>query len=396
MLKFLFYFCVFTLSMGQFSSISKNAGLNIYLYDIAVALFSIAGGFHFLIVRKKLHLPKVFIPFCCFASIAILSLALVAHSHPPLQLLTAAFYLVRWSSYLASGVVINNMLSQGMLSRNQVLQAFIRSALFISLAGFVQLILLPDFEVLDPSLGWDPHKNRLGSTFFDPNFVGAYLVLCITLVLHRILIKKDLRAKTLFFLGIFFVALILTFSRSAWLMFGVVVLVYGVLKAHFLVLLSFLLFFSAYYAVPRIQTRLSGIADPADSAHFRLISWGNTLEIIKDNPVFGVGFNAYRYAQKEYGFLDQDTVHDHAGAGSDSSLLFVVATTGIVGLISYLWGFGGSVLLAFKQSKSTAILLLALTFSLLGNSQFINSLFYPQIMFLVFSLYGVLLVDWSS
>jgi len=63
------------------------------------------------------------------------------------------------------------------------------------------------------------------------------------------------------------------------------------------------------------------------------------LRIIKDNPLFGVGFNSLRFMKRDYGFLNQDWQESHSGAGVDSSVLFVWATTGVFGLGIYLWLF---------------------------------------------------------
>jgi O-antigen ligase len=222
---------------------------------------------------------------------------------------------------------------------------------------------------------WDPHKNRLASTFFDPNFTGAYLVICATL-LFKYLHKK--RRLALLSLLILILGIFLTFSRSSWAMFAFVILVYGLFRYRWLLLASLLLGFSAYFFVPRVQTRLSGATDPADSAHFRIISWNNTWTIAKDNLLTGVGFNAFRYSQRDYGFLDVDNFNKHSGAGSDSSLLFVLVTTGVFGLVVFLCGFTE----IFKTSGDNRLLLLAVVGGLFLHSLFVNSLFFPQIMFL--------------
>ena len=84
-----------------------------------------------------------------------------------------------------------------------------------------------------------------------------------------------------------------------------------------------------------------------------------------------------------------DSEDIHSGAGSDSSLLFVFATTGIFGFLVYLLGvlfvsFGD-----FAQKNKNWLLSLALVMGFILESQFINSLFYPQIMFLMFSIFFI-------
>ena len=108
-----------------------------------------------------------------------------------------------------------------------------------------------------------------------------------------------------------------------------------------------------------------------------LISWKNSIQIFKENPFLGIGFNLYRYKQLDYGFITYDELYSHSSAGADSSLLFVLATTGIVGVLVYIVSF----IISFFHGDTVAKAVLP---SLFVESFFINSLFYPQIMFLMF------------
>lgn len=378
MLKGLFYITLSVLSLGQFTAIGKTGESNFYIFDILVLLFAVYGLVYFLLVKKSFNLPRSSYLFLFFTLSALVSLVLALPNFESSQIVIATLYFVRWVAYLLSSLVVFNMVGKKILTLETLENAVIYSGLFLAVAGFIQIIILPDFTTLDPSLGWDPHKNRLASTFFDPNFVGAYFVICLTILLDRLVSKKDF--KPISFLTIL-IALFLTFSRSAWGMFGLVILVYGVFKSRLLLLVSLFIAFLAYFAVPRIQTRISGITDPSDSAAYRLISWNNTWKIVQDNPTFGVGFNTFRYVQKDYGFLDVDTFLTHSGAGSDSSILFVLATTGIFGLVFYLLGLIYPVIEAFVKKSGWWLVVASLVLGFLLESQFINALFYPQIMF---------------
>jgi O-antigen ligase len=388
-----FYITLLLVILNQLTSVFKNFGLSIYLFDIAVLVFTIFWLVYFLLVKKSFKLPKKSYLFIIFSLIAGTSLLIVSPNFKPDELLISGFYLFRFIIYLFSGIVVFNIIENKMMSKEKVFQAFVVSGVLLAFLGFIQLLILPDFTVLDPDLGWDPHKNRLASTFFDPNFVGAYFVLCLTLLFDKFysVNKKNSKLETkdaVFFL-VLLIALVLTFSRSAWGMFGVVVLVYGLFKSRILLISAFFVAFLAYFAIPRVQTRLSGVTDPADSASLRLDSWRNTVKIIKDNFWVGTGFNTYRYVQRDYGFLTPDSEDIHSGAGSDSSLLFVFATTGIFGFLVYLLGvlfvsFGD-----FAQKNKNWLLSLALVMGFILESQFINSLFYPQIMFLMFSIFFI-------
>ncbi|MFC1755942.1 O-antigen ligase family protein [Patescibacteria group bacterium] len=380
MLKWFLYICIATLSLGQFAKFGMVGDSKLYLFDILIILFGLLGTFFFLI-RKEFKISKYLILFFVFCFIASLSLIYNFHTLTKEEFIVAFSYLGRLFSYILSANVVYNLIDKGKLTVRELVRAFMYSGVFISIVGFIQYVVLPDFTILDPSLGWDPHKNRLASTFFDPNYTGVYLTLVFTLFLFKDLFftKKELEEKKkVFIAGLIIVlsAIFLTYSRSTWGMLGVLILIYGWFKSKKLVFLALLIAFSAYFAVPRIQTRLAGITDPADSAHFRLISWKNTMEISKDNLFLGVGYNAFKKAQVDYGFLTPDSIKEHSSTGSDSSLLLVLATTGVLGLFIFLIALGYP--LVSSRSLFGAIIIVPLVL----QSSFTNSLFFPQILML--------------
>lgn len=378
-LKNLLIICFFTLSLGQFSAISRGEAGGIYIFDIFVAVFAVVGSIYFLHI-KKLKITITHFLLFSFVGIAAISLFKEITTLGVQELLYSGFYLFRVFFYALASVVVFNMIKNGLITQKQFLTVIFISASFISIAGFIQLALFPDFSTLDTALGWDPHKNRLVSTFFDPNFVGGYLSVCLGIAIGSLLYKKYAfdSIKSVFFILIPLLALFLTFSRSSWGMFAVIILVLGVFKARWMVILALFAAFLTYYTVPRVQTRISGITDPADSAAFRLVSWKNTLDIAKDNLVLGVGFNTFRYAQKGYGYFDAGTLGGHSGGGSDSSLLLVLATTGIIGIVMFLSVFYSSIFI----NRDWRLVWIAILAGLVLHSQFVNSLFFPAIMFL--------------
>lgn len=389
MLNLSFYLTILLLSLNQFTSVYKSGESNIYLFDISMIFFSLYGLFYFLLAKKSFKLPKFSFLFIVFTLSALTSL-LISYPRFSIEEITiSSFYLFRFFIYLLGSIVVFNMIDKKLIIKDRVVDIFILSGVLISIIGFIQLLILSDFTILDPSLGWDPHKNRLASSFFDPNFVGAYFVLCLTLLFDKLYFENDQKKFNKIHYIYFFillVALFLTFSRSAWGMFAVVIIIYGLFKSKVLLATAFLVAFMAYFATPRIQTRISGITDPADSASLRMVSWRNTIEIIKDNFLIGVGFNTFRYVQKDYGFLTPETIDTHSGSGSDSSLLFVWATTGLLGLVIYLTALLFHIYESMVKSYSGKLIILSIVLGLLLESLFINSLFYPQIMFLFLTM----------
>lgn len=397
MMSISFYITLLLLSLNQVVSISKSGGVNFYLFDIAVGFFALFGLVYFLLVKKSFKIPKYSVLFVIFSLIAGISLILALPNLSSIEATVSSFYLFRFASYLLATLVVFNMVDKEIITKAEIYKAFIYSGLFIAIVGFIQLMVLPDFTTLNPELGWDPHKNRLASTFFDPNFVGAYFVLCLTLLLEKFYPQKKsgntkserttkIDKKDLFIFLILIIGLVLTFSRSAWGMFGVVVLMYGIFRSRALLIGAIFVVFMTYFAVPRVQTRISGITDPADSASLRIVSWNNTVKIIKDHFWTGVGFNVYRYVQEDYGFLTPDNSNINSGAGSDSSFLFVFATTGIFGFIIYTFAILFPIVDSVFKRTGEWLVIFTVLIGFLLESQFLNSLFYPQIMFFLFCI----------
>jgi len=130
-----------------------------------------------------------------------------------------------------------------------------------------------------------------------------------------------------------------------------------------------------YFLLPRPAGE-GGKIERTYTIEARLINYQQALMIAKEHPFFGVGFNTYRYAQRDYGFFEAEEWRiSHSGAGADNSWLFVLATTGAFGFLSYLWFWGR----ALKESKKKTIVLVSLL-ALIIHAFFVNSLFYSWIM----------------
>ncbi|MEZ6255765.1 MAG: O-antigen ligase family protein [Patescibacteria group bacterium] len=362
--KYSFYVLLLLLTLGQVVGIKLNVG-HLYAYDIFAIVLALTILLHH-------SLNNALRGFTLFIGVAIISLVANYQIYTRNELLFSAFYLIRYVAYL---VLANFFILK--LELNTINRGIKVFAYMLVLTGILQLIFLPNLSTLDSSLGWDPHINRLSGALLDPNFMGAAL----GIILIYLVFEQISRVE----LGLISGAIILTFSRSAWLLLSTCALFYGILKNVKIIFFAILIAFLAYFAVPRIQTRLSTITDPADSAQYRLESWAKAINIAKDRPFVGYGFNGYRFIQKEYGYLEPGTLGDNDSGGSDASLLLVLATTGIIGLLSLIYGYTNAI-----SSSKNRLVIFIITSALIINSFFINSLFYPQIMFVYFLLVGLL------
>ena len=117
--------------------------------------------------------------------------------------------------------------------------------------------------------------------------------------------------------------------------------------------------------------------DREQSASSRLNTWQQGLFLFQKFPILGVGFNSYRYGLKEYNLGDEQFLESHGSSSNDSSLLFIASTTGILGLVAYLYFLRT----LFKSSYGEKnFILIAGLVGLIVHSFFANSLFYPPIL----------------
>ncbi|MFH1280982.1 MAG: O-antigen ligase family protein, partial [Candidatus Beckwithbacteria bacterium] len=238
----------------------------------------------------------------------------------------------------------------------------ILSSLILAIFGILQYLIYPDILFL-ASNQWDNHYYRVIATFFDPSFVGLILLLGLILTFFT--------KSSPWLYPIYLTPLLLTYSRSTYLALLISLFSYTLYKCKFKILLIGLVFISLLPFLPRPGGE--GVKlERMFSIEQRLDNYQHALTIIKENPLFGVGFNTLRFYQNQ--------PLSHAGAGLDSSLLFVFATTGLIGFVAYLN--------LLKSIYNNSLLIKISLIALLTHSLFQNSLFYPWVLIWFFSLVG--------
>ncbi|RJQ25095.1 O-antigen ligase family protein [Candidatus Parcubacteria bacterium] len=403
LVKFLLIAVLLSFIFGEFAHFpfGSSAGA-VYLSDILLVFAIIFFIIWNTIAKTRIIIPKVFYPMLIFWIVAGISLLLSFTFFPWEEVVKGGLYLVRLIAYSTIFVIIFNLKKKQIISKEGVINTLIAIGIFLSCLGFIQLFLFPNFENINFSLtsyGFDPHQGRLASTFLDPNFTGAYLVLTLVLILYRLSLR--IYEKKLWLLSaLLIVSIILTYSRSAYLMLTVTVIVIGTLNwkninnrarlAGIFVSLTVMVVSAIFF--PRALDRIvSGLSLDKTSME-RVESWQAGWKIVQEKPILGVGFNNVRLVKQQLNLFKTYTPDGgHAGAGIDSSLLTVWATTGSLGLIVYL-SFGlGIARGLFKKGGLFSVMILGALAGLVVESQFINSLFYPPIMAWYFSVIGVLL-----
>ncbi|MEK9201187.1 MAG: O-antigen ligase family protein [Patescibacteria group bacterium] len=232
-------------------------------------------------------------------------------------------------------------------------------------AGLAQYVFLPDVRFLS-ALGWDDHYYRVIGSFLDPGFTGLLLVLFLVFFFEH---------RHRFMTILSYLALALTYSRSSYLAFSVAFAIIAWQKRSIIIFAkAILILLFTLIILPRNSGGEGVRLSRTSSIQARITNWKESLQIFSDHPIIGVGFNTYRFAKKDYGFLEnRDWQTNHAGAGADSSLLFVAATTGLLGLTAYL----------LYLKKLYMILDTKYFIPIIAHSIFLNSLFYPAVMLLI-------------
>lgn len=367
MLTWQSFFLISAILSGQLIKLLIFPDFGPTLLDFTIIFFCSLGITK---LKFKLSKPPLFVKYgLIFIAIASLSLIFTPLNLQITEYAIGFSYIVRFSVILLLGWIIY---SGGIPKlKQQIPQIMIISGVSLAILGLFQLIFIPDIGFLEKN-GWDPHYFRVVSTFLDPNFVGSYFALTFLL-----LITKTKKWHTLF-LVLLFVSLLFTFSRSSYLMFLVSGFALALLNKSFKIFtiysLLFIVLISGYYLYTQNIAKPRGI-DRMGSAAFRIDTWQQGLQIFQKSPILGVGFNAYKYAIREYNLADDNFLKSRGATSNDSSLLFILATTGIIGLISYLLFLG-----SFAWSSRKNFILLSALAGLLIQSFFANVLFYPFIL----------------
>jgi len=307
------------------------------------------------------------------------SLAIHASAMTSGEWLKASFYGVRFFFLFMLLPITESLTDQDAHRMRYALAAFLGG---LGIAGFIQLEILPNFTAYE-ILGWDPHQGRLLSTWFDPNFVGGMFAFALPWYLEGIWQKTERKRALIGLLcALLISAILLTFSRSAYLAALAGIGLWTLHRSWKLSVLGLIAVSLMLTVSTRAQERVGDLVEglssvlensytlPDPSARLRFESWEEGWILFKNSPWIGQGMNRYSDAALHLGTMTDPK--SHSATGADSSLLNVLALTGIFGLIAYVMMWAE----ALKQNSFFTFGF----FGLLIHSIFVNSLFFPLLM----------------
>lgn len=325
------------------------------------------------IVIFKQEKPKIFKYLNDFFLIALASqiIFIVLNGFNPA--LKGILYLLRLVSYTSIFIAVWNLVRNNKSVKRRIFTYLLGISIFIALFGWYQYFRYPDLTALK-FLGWDDHLYRLVGSFLDPTFTSILLVFGIlgTFEWYQVTKKK----KFILVLAFLISSLLFTYSRAGYLaLFAGLFTLLAIRKRLRVSLLFVPLVIAGIILLPKPTSEGTNLERTA-SINARLVNYIDTAKIITKSPLIGVGYNNLCWAKVNY--LGQTDVDSHACSGSDSSLLLVLATTGILGFILFLNIIIKEIFLV-KVDTYGAVLLSCLA-ALFIHSLFGNSLFYPWVM----------------
>ena len=323
--------------------------------DIVIALGAITA------IIKRYKYPVAFKHIKDFLFIAVFGYLLSVFIFRNSQVIVGLLYLLRLAAYLYFYVFVSHFKKKELLL-NSLLSLSLVSALF----GWFQYFIYPDLTSLK-YLGWDDHLFRLVGTFLDPGFTSLIIVFggVISFIKKKYLL-----------LAFFAATLAFTYSRAGYLAFAASLFLASLIFKKFKAfLISLACFLVIIFLLPRPAGQGVNLARTY-SISSRIVNYKETIEIFKRSPVFGVGFNNICLARKIY--LNDINLSSHSCSGSDSSLLLILATTGTLGFIIFVYSVL-KILFTLKRGFYTKVFLVLIS-AVFVHSFFVNSLFYPWIM----------------
>ncbi len=214
---------------------------------------------------------------------------------------------------------------------------------------WIKMILISSFiPVMSANLGivtQHPLLNigeRLSGAFTHANILAFYTVFIITVTFYilktRILrVPAPVRILLWLYIVDLLVILVVTQTRSAWISFVGIFLIYGLLKERKM-LLVFAIIVSVMLALPPVQERLKDLDKGTGTKHseklnswaWRVHLWQNAMPFIQRRILTGYGLGSFEHVSQQF------YTGARWGTPAHNVYLEVLFETGIFGFLAWL------------------------------------------------------------
>lgn len=342
----------FTINLGERFPVKISELFSIITFLSVIMCLLFYRQKNFFVIKKRYLLLYIWILYVIILDIACIFINKYSLSDS----FYGFFYLLRIIHLILLIKALHFLIEKENISKYKLLKFVKACYIIVVLIGLIQLLVYPvafDWYDVFYKLGFywanpDPHHDRMLSTYFDPNYLASCLIIPIAICLSQLLSirgknKKNNseKIKLLFELTFFIIAILLTKSRSGIvglaISFLVVFFLFGMKRKTSIITFSligimmivfvFMFFFSNISVFVRIRNFAT---DP--SAMHRFDSWKASFEYFKDSNFIGIGYNMLGAYKNIIG----EEVGRAASYGMDSSILFVLVTTGLIGFILFI------------------------------------------------------------
>ena len=345
-LGFVFYF-------GQLLRINYS-GISIPVIDMIIVFLA---PVNIVSLYQQKNLKIINRSFFIFLIIAIITFIPGFFKYPTSSL-KPFLYLIRLISLFSFFIFPYNQKIFTLLAKKIFFITLFANVIF----GMIQYFFWPDLTFFK-SLNWDPHLNRLVSTFFDPTFTGIiYLIFLIIVFL-----KKPFPFRVPILIITYF-AITLTYSRSTFLAFFLAFLFISVKKRKPSIFwMTTIILVTTLICLPHPPGEGTNLKR-SSSIKAKVENYKEGFATFLRSPIIGHGYNFL--SQVRFPIPKESS---HSSSGFDSSLVTILTTTGFIGLIPFIWGLKK----LFTNGKLTLKTILV---SVLIHSLFANSLLYPWVI----------------
>ncbi len=344
---------IFLISLGQLQRIQLARTVAFYAHDLFILLFIGLGLLKTGLSKKKILIffsRWKYLIYFLFWSLG----SLIFNQQLSGFKLVPWLYLGRLITYLLFGLSIGSFLKEKKCFSRWWKLLFFLLAGVILFIGYCQYLLIPDLRFIE-AFGWDGHYYRWAGIMLDPNFMGMILVNL--LIIWLLNFRTDCKKKLYLSLPVV-AALALAYSRSAYLSFGIIVVILLLLPSKVLTISKraiLLLFFGFLLMLP-VLPRPGGLGVELRRTETIIsrakVNEAAIMQLTPQKLLIGQGI----FTPTVNLNIKDRVVHAHF---PDNLIIFILTATGIPGLLIVLIFFGDEIKSMYAHQKIASLLMLS-------------------------------------
>jgi putative inorganic carbon (HCO3(-)) transporter len=236
-----------------------------------------------------------------------------------------------------------------------IIRYLLLTSLFVTAFGIFQYYFITNMPStwIDKNL-YNNIPNRAFSTMYNPNVLGSYLIIVISIAIagFQCSAKKYNRVLSTLILVVASLCMLLTYSRGAWLGLAISVLIIFFFSKDKPYILS-VLAMTLILAIPEINIILSRInldfLSNDSSNVYRRYLWTLALQMFSQNPLLGTGLGSFGFSLPSH-----STAGGYLVSHAHNIYLQLLAETGILGFTAFFGYILTAVYISFRVFRQSA------------------------------------------